>query len=101
MEVLFNSTFLNRMCLNLLQWTFVKSSKDEITQCKMKLKIKTCQFLPAGCLLLKPISTKRIGPVFKPVNAWFLKFAFVHEIGMHVCLCVCLPMRLLITGGVI
>ena len=26
--------------------------------------------------------------IVKPGGAWFLKIAFVREVGMHVCLCV-------------
>jgi len=34
-------------------------------------------------------------------HAWFLEIAFVHDVSMHVCLCVCPPPRLLVTSGVI
>ena len=30
----------------------------------------------------------------RPARAWFLDIAFVREVGMRVCVCVCLPPRL-------
>jgi len=36
----------------------------------------------------------------RPAHDWFLEIAFVHDVCMHVCVCVSAP-RLLITSGMI
>ena len=36
-----------------------------------------------------------------PARDWFLEIAFVRDVSMLACMCVCLPPRLLITSGVI
>ena len=36
----------------------------------------------------------------RPAHAWFLKIDPVWIVGMHLCMCVCPHLRLLITSGV-
>ena len=46
------------------------------------------------CVLLNQAHTSH-----RPVHAWFLKIASVHEC-MYACMCVCPPPRLPLTNGV-
>ena len=39
--------------------------------------------------------------VCRPAHTWFLEIDPVRIVSMCVCLCVCLPLRLLITSGMI